>query len=234
MCALVQVCAQRAKQLAVNALIALLRSAARASRAAQAAEQLLWDRVTVNYSDCVRSVQVVPLSRAAAAQYMFRDSPLALYADYVLWCMLGSRGWLLPARLPAAAGAAALAADFAQAESTVFVEQRWGARARPVLALAGPPSRRGMAGWDRGGVLDMRVGSGAASVDVSAALRDYGSVLGCLTPRELVVLLYCMGSLDAQAAVRVLAQQRVDASIVLDGTLEEVSAVDGEPVALAS
>jgi hypothetical protein len=83
--------------------------------------------------------------------------------------------------------------------------------------------------WTMGPVLDFRIGP----CNFTTITNELFPGAGALSPRELIVLYSALSLLPLEKAIALLGAPSVTASIVLDGTLQEITALDNTPIAAA-
>lgn len=191
-----------------------------------AGRRLLYDNIVKRYASVMKRVSVVYTDSCKAK--CIQHIPLSLlYADWLGECFFAKRGAVL-SLLRSSCSNVAETAD--TAAKRVTVRESWGGDV--LLLLSGGDSTS--KDWAGGRALDVRVGNGECWVDVTSSFNWLGGGVGGLTPRELVAVLFALKRVSAADAVRVLQLRNLEASIMLDATLDEVIAHDGVPIGMAS
>lgn len=201
-----------------------------------AVRRVLYDDVIAPYKDCVCCIDVVSLAatgtQTSKPTRVYRASIFALYIDRIIQRITGTAGtiykpcWIFDASH----------CDFLQPElPEVLMQRTW--RGKCHIALCGgntaERARHGLE-WTKGRVLNARVICESCWLDVTDTFAKLGAGVGALTPRELVLLLFQCDCLRAHEVVCMLKHRDVSITLLLDDTLEELTAGDGEPIASAS
>lgn len=163
-----------------------------------------------------------------------------LYADYLWWCLTGNKGVLykpIQAIELEARALRCISVHNASCPAAVIIKTRWnGKRCATVYHSKKTESgehlelNRVSCLWEHGHVLDARIVAGTTtctSIDVTADVQALLPGAAALTPRELVVLLTCIGRLQPDKTISLLASNVVSTSLVLDNSLQELVADDG-------